>query len=819
MPIDNIGLTSKQAQEKLARYGLNTLPEKSPPSDLKTFVGQLTNPLVYVLVGAATITLILGHLSDFFIITLAIFVNTILGFVQERKANKALFALKKLIHPEAQVIRDGKIEKVEAKFLVPGDIVMLSQGDKVPADGKFVYTNRLFISEAILTGESVAVEKKESDLVYMGTVVTAGQGKMLVEITGKETEIGKIALDVQIPNENTPLKKQLTIFSKQLSLLVLSLVTFVFLAGIISGKYLFEMFTTSVALAVSAIPEGLLVGLTAVLAIGMQKILKHKGLVRKLVSAETLGGVTTICIDKTGTLTQGKMGVVNFLGDKEKLALQSVLANDMDDPLVIAAWEWAQQNTDESGESIMKKYKRLDSIPFDSKERYFACLNKWEDGKNIIFINGAPEYLLKWSSVGNKEKNRINSEISKFTKEGKRVIGFATKIVENTRTVIDTAGVKGDLNWVGLLAFTDPLREGVRDALDNTKKAGIKLIVITGDYAETAITIMKEAGVYLNDDEIILGNEVEKLTKDALAEKISASGIKLFARTTPEQKLKIVEALKSNGEVVAMMGDGVNDAPALNRADIGIVVGSATEVAKESADLVLLDSSFATIVSTIEEGRGIFDNTRKIILYLISDSFQEIVAVVGTIILGLPLPVSAAQILWINLVSDGLPNLALTVDPKEKYIMNKPPRAPKEKLVANWMKTLILLVSLTAGIISLILFNWFYGSENLLIARSMAFATLGVNSLIYVFSIRTLKEPFWKVNPLANKWLNLAVLAGLILHILPFVVPSLREFFEITNLSINNWILVFIASGAVFVVIEIFKSLLRSKLLPEEIKT
>ena len=330
------------------------------------------------------------------------------------------------------------------------------------------------------------------------------------------------------------------------------------------------------------------------------------------------------------------------------------------------------------------------------------------------------------------------------------------------------------------------------------------------------MSIMNQAQVEVDESLITLGGDLEDITEDALREKISASPISLFARTTPEQKLKIVDALKANGEVVAMTGDGVNDAPALNRADIGIVVESASEVAKESADLVLLDSSFDTIVAAVEEGRGIFDNTRKIILYLVSDAFEEITTVVGTIILALPLPVTAAQILWINLISDGLPNLALTIDPKEKDAMLLPPRNTKEMLVAGWMRLLILIVSLSGGIIALLVFIWFLRTDSLLVARSMAFATLGVNSLIYVFSIRTLKEPFWRENPLDNKWLNLSVVAGLVLQILPFVHPTLRGFFKLTALTVYNWLLVFLVGFVMFIIIEIGKAVFRLKLVSTE---
>jgi len=807
------GLTSEEAEKKLVQFGPNVLPEKPPPSDLAIFISQLKNPLVYILVAAGVITFLLNHISDTVIIAFAVFINTILGFLQERRASKSLSALKQLIHPKAKVLRNGELKTIDVSRIVPGDIAVVGVGDKIPADGKLIEANRFFLSEAILTGESMPVRKKVEDKVFMGTIVTSGQAKIAIEITGEETEVGKIAQKVQEPAEDTPLKKQITKFSRQLAILVFFLVLFVFAIGLLTGRDVLEIFTASVALAVSAIPEGLLVGLTVVLAIGMQRILAKKGLVRNLISAETLGGVTTICIDKTGTLTQGKMQVVEFMGDEDKIAKQMIIANDLDDPILIAGHAWAiKKITDHK--ALITKQHRLDSIPFSSKDRFFASLNEWDKDGNMLFVNGAPEFLIEWSNLKKKDKDFLKQKITELSGEGKRLIGLARKKVVLTDKKLVKADIQKDLDWIGLLAFSDPVRSGVRSALAKTREAGIELIVITGDYPETAISVMKQLDIEVEKNSIFLGEELENISIAQLAKKISSCpGTKLFARTTPEQKLKIVKALKENGEVVAMAGDGVNDAPALKHADIGIVVGEATDVAKETADLVLLDSNFATIVSAIEEGRGIFDNIRKIILYLMSDAFEEIIAVVGALILGLPLPVSAAQILWINLISDGFPDLALTVDPKVHGIMEKPPRSPKESLVTPWMKRLILTISLAGGITALGLFIFFYQlSGDLPLSRSIAFATLGVNSLVYVFSIRTLTEPFWEESFFANKWLNIAVLAGLFLQISPFVFEPSREFLGIVALKPIHWTAVFSASILMFIIIEGAKVVLRKKL-------
>jgi len=812
---ETLGLASQEAKRRLDQYGLNILPEKPPPSDFNIFLSQLKNPLVYVLIFSGLIMLQLKHFSDMAIIMLAVLINSALGFFQERKASRALYELKKLIQPSAKVLRDGEAVVMDAAKIVPGDVVVLSQGDKIPADGELVYANRMLVDEALLTGESVPVKKSQSAKVYMATIVLSGKGKMRVVKTGANTEVGKIAKDLQDESEDTPLKKQLVVFSKQLVTLILLLTLFVFIAGLVRGRDIYEMFTASIALAVSAIPEGLLVGLTVVLAIGMQRILKKKGLVRNLVSAETLGGVTTVCIDKTGTLTQGKMKVVEFSGDKKKVILQSIVANDMDDSIVIAAWEWASGNVNEldgkfTTKEYTKKHKQLDSIPFSPKERFFASLNVWDESNNMLFINGAPEFLLEWSDITQKEKKKVLERLTAMTAQGRRILGFARKkIFSNTKT-ISNKDVKHNLEWVGFLAFADPIRLGIKNVLEKSQKAGIKTIVITGDYSETAVYVATELGIFNKGDSLILGSELSKMNKSELKGKLLEGNIRLFARTTPQQKLTIVDALKENGEVVAMMGDGVNDAPALKRADIGIVVSEATDVSKESADLVLMDSKFETILEAVEEGRGIFDNIRKIIMYLMSTAFNEITAVIGAIALGFPLPATAAQILWINIVSDGFPNMALAVEPKRKGIMTEPPRSPGEPLVNDWMKKLIGIVSVSSGILSLALFIYAYTkSGDLDFARSVGFVSLGVNSLVYVFSIRTLKAPLWTESFFDNKWLILAVVMGFLLQLLPFATRPGREFFGVTLIPANYWLYIFSVSILMGVVVEGLKTYFR----------
>ncbi len=809
MFLDRKGLSFQVAQIKLEQYGENVLPEKSPPSNIFLFLSQLKDPLVYVLIFSGIVTLILRHIPDSLIIFLSVFINTILGFIQEKKANQAFVALKKFIIHKSEVLRDGEEKRIETSKIVPGDLVILRQGTRIPADGKLVFANRAYFDEAIITGESTPVSKKNSDEVFMGTTVTAGQALMEVNLTGSRTRIGAIAKEIQETTEETPLRKQLSDFSKKLVVVVLLLLSFVFVIGILKGESIFEIFTTSVALAVSSIPEGLLVSLTVVLAFGMQKILKRKGLVRKLESAETLGGVTTICIDKTGTLTEGKMQVVEFSGNEHDLARQMLIANDMDDPIVIAAYDWARKIDKEYD----AKYKRIDSIPFSPKDRFFASMNEWNSNKNILFVNGAPEVLVEWSNLDESQKKEVLVKIKEMSARGRRIIGLVRKEIPKTKKQIELDDIKTGLDWVGLLAFFDPVRPTVADALEMAKLAHVKIIVITGDYAETAKYVLSEIGMKVSSDEVIEGNELSNLSLGELSKRLHK--VKLFARTTPDQKYKIIQALKRNGEVVSMMGDGVNDAAAIHEADIGIVVNEASDVSRESADLVLLDSNFSTIISAIEEGRVIFENIRKIILYLMCDAFSEILVVIGGIAMGLPLPVTAIQIIWINLVSDGFPGIALTVDPKRVDIMKDKPKSFSERLVSRWMIVLIFIVSSFAGIVALLTFFVTYKiTSNLEFARSMAFITLGLNSLSYVFSVRSLKVPFWSNHLFENKALILAVAGGFLLQLVPFINRSTREFFGVVDLKIFHFLIAISLSIAVFFVVEIFKfanSLFNSK--------
>ncbi len=800
-------LTTQQANDLLQKYGPNKLPEKKPPSHIEIILAQVKSPLVYILVVAAIITAFLGDYEDTIIIGIAIMGNTILWYYQENKAGHELEALKKMLQATVKVLRDGTKQTIPVEQLVPGDVVYLKAGDKIAGDGKALEVNRLFMMEAMLTGESVPVTKLEGNDIFMGTIVQWGQWIMVIEKTWAHTEMWKIASNLQ-DDDLTPLQKQLAYFSKQLTYVTVGLSILVFILWIVTGKPFVDIFTTSVALAVWAIPEGLLIALTAVLAIGMQRILKRKWLVKSLSSAETLWGVTVICSDKTGTLTYGNMQVVSVNGDTDALSLQALVANDQDNAVWIATAQWAQKNLYQP--TIQDHYERIDSIPFSSENKFFASLNKWSDQENILFVNGAPDFLIEWCGMDDNKKSEVKKQIDELTNLWYRLVAYGRKKMPLDLTQLSVADAKSNLEWIGFLGMSDPVREDVKDALQLTAQAGIKLIVITWDYAQTAKHIMQQLGVEVADQDIMLGTDLANISDEQLDAWFHRdSHVKLFARTKPEQKMRIVDILKKAGEVVAMMGDGVNDAPALKKADIWIVVNEASDVAKESANLILLNSSFNTIVAAVEEGRGMFDNIRKIILYLLCDAFVQIIAITIAMFLAYPIPVTTAQILWINLVSDGFPSLALTLDPKRKGLMSVPPRSPKTPLVSGWIITLILIVCISGAIMTFGLYAYvLHHTNDTALARSVAFVCFGVTSQMYVYSVRTLKHPIWSESPLNNKWLLASIAWGFGLVFIPFLIPGLGNFLDLV--PIHGWWIETIGMWIVIIIIiELFKGALK----------
>ena len=818
------GLSTHTAGRLLNTHGYNLLPEQKPPSAIYLLISQIKNPLIAILIAATIITFYLKDFVDLGVISLAIFINTILGFIQEYKAQKEIYSLRKLFMQKAHVLRSGKEIEVSAKYLVPGDIVFLHTGQKVPADLRIIKESYLKINEAALTGESASVQKtsvllkgkkilaERKNMLFWGTSVVSGSAEAVVVSTGLNTEIGKIAQSIRATKEEqTPLQKQMSSLGKALALIVLGIASAVFIIGALSGIDLLDMFTTAVALAVAAIPEGLAVSLTVILAIGMQRIFKQKALVRKLVAAETLGSVTTICTDKTGTLTEGNMRVVTWkLLDLSQTLKAAALCNDLQNQTEIAIWEKIRSIKEFDPQRIKEEYKRLATIPFSSEKKYMAVLTK-EAEEFLIYAKGAPEKIIGWSKLPIKEREQWLETSNKWANKGLRVLALAYKnptvklkngITEKKAKEILHSNIEQGFTFLGLMALSDPVREGVKEALLECKSAGIRTVVITGDFSSTAKAVMEELGIKVAANELMEGHELENISEEELKKRVS--NIKLFARVTPSDKLKIVSALKSLGNVVAVTGDGTNDAPALKCADIGIVVDNATEVARENADMILIDNNFNTIVKAVEEGRGIFDNIRKVALYLLSDSFSEIVLITGALILKLPLPLTAAQILWINLVADGLPNLALTIDPKNENLMKENPRRSDEPMLNKEIKFLIFLISTVTGLSALAFFSFFLKlSNDLALSQTITFAFLGLDSLLYVFSCRNLKNSLFRDKGIfSNKALLVAVAGGILLQIIALYTPFFKKFLELRTLNIMHWIVVLILSLLVIIVIE-----------------
>lgn len=787
------GLTSVEAQKRLEKFGPNELAKKREFSSLKLFFSQFKSPLVYILVLAGLVTLFLQDFTDTIVIFAAVFLNTTLGFYQEQKAQKALSALRKLLSFKAKVIRDGKQQEIEASRIILGDVVVLTIGSRAPADGVLVEAADLSVNEAILTGESMPVSKKaaaspdkpkKENIVFMGTNIVTGIAKMLVTKTGMETEMGKIGKAVEeVEEEKTPLQIQLGKLAKILAVVVGVVTLLIFALGRFLGYKPLEMFTTSVAVAVAAIPEGLVVTLTVILALGMQRILKRKAIVRKLLAAETLGSVSMICADKTGTLTEGKMQVVKADFVDQKLGQKAaILCNDMRDPLEVAMWDWVEKTVDPK--TIQKQHPRLDEIPFSPQYKYIATLHP-----GLLFVSGAPEVILNRSKLSDASLKAWQKKFDDYGKKGYRLVGFGYKKVGKEKIKIKTKDLK-NIEWLGLLIYEDPVREGVKAALDECQRAGIKVKVITGDYAPTAIAVLKQLDMKFDSQtQVMTGEELETVSESELKRKVDR--VVLFARTTPKQKLKIVQALKDQGEVVAMTGDGVNDAPALKMADIGIVVGEAADVAKETADIVLLDSNFKTIVHAVEEGRTIFENIKKVVLYLLSDSFTEVILIGGSLLLRLPLPVTAAQILWVNLIEDTLPGIALAFEPEEKEIMVEPPRARGQPILDAELKTLIFIIGIFTDLFLLGLYFFLrQGVFHLHFIRTVIFAALTIDSLFYVFACRSLRQTMFQKHPFGNKVLNISVLIGFLSLLVAIYVPFIQTFLDTHVLGIREWMLV-----------------------------
>lgn len=864
---DKDGLDNDEAKKRLLKYGHNELPAAKEKSKMIIFLSQFLSPLIYVLLIAAVITFFLKEFSDTIVIMVAVAMNAIIGYTEESKADQALFKIRSLIKQNVKVLRKFKNEikevEIAASELVPGDIISLASGDKVQADARLIEANELKINEASLTGEAMPVKKnveklekgvnlaERLNMCYMGTSVINGNGKAIVCEVGIKTELGKIALMVsETEDEKTPLQKQIIKFSKFLSLLVFVLCIFILSVGLFEGIDFLEIFLTSVAIAVAAIPEGLVISMTVILAMGMQRILKKNALVKKLIAAETLGSAAIICMDKTGTLTENKMVVSNIIvetDDKnknnhniEKYGIENLIKNS---PNLIFALEIGMMCNDtvvENPNDDLKKWKlrgdptetalymaavqaglckadlekalpKVMEIPFNEENKYMATVHS-KDGHYAVYIKGAPEALVdmavkikcgsSFMEVTDEKRHELKVQYENLSSNGLRVLAVGYKNISELK---EGENFKNDIILVGFIGLKDPLRENAKETIASCLASGMRPIIITGDHRLTAKAIIEEVGIKIEQENILEGDKLDKMSDEELQKIIKK--ISLYARVSPRHKLRIIDAWQAAGEVVAMIGDGVNDAPAIKSADIGISLGSGTDVAKETADIILLDDSFKTIVDIIKEGRVIFDNIRKVILYLLSDSFSEMALITGSLILKLPLPVIPVQILWVNLASDGFAGVAMAMEPEENEIEREPPREKNEPILNLEMKILIFVIGSITALILLGLYVFMYKNNfSLPYLRTLIFSLLGIDSLIYVFSCRSLRKPIWKINFFSNRLLIWAVLFGIFMQVIAVYLVPLQKLLKTVPLSFKDWIIVLIFGIINIVAIEIGKS-------------
>lgn len=832
------GLSNKEVKSRQARFGKNILPEEKRLSKIRIFLEQFKSPLMYILVIAGIIVLVFKEYADAIVIFGAIFLNSVVGFIQENKASDALNKLKKVVKVKAKVIRRGNEKMIDSSELVPGDIIVLSPGEKVPADARIIEATDLKTNEMALTGEWLPAEKKvdvlpektpladRDNMAYMGTIVEDGKAKALVVSTGFNTEIGRVAkLVKETREEKTPLQRKLSRFAKVIGFVILIISIAIFVEGILTGGEFLEMFITAVAVAVAAIPEGLPIAMTVILALGMQRILKKKGLVRKLSSAETLGSTSIIATDKTATLTEGKMKVAEvFTKNEKELALQiAVMCNEafVENPEdVTKKWVVRGRPTDRAlllagiqaginKKKLEKKMTVIADMPFNTVNKYIARAFSVKGGKDVIYISGAPEKILEISKyyrdsgqevlLNRKAKTELKKQLEALTGKGLRVIALAYKNIDNLKDLFT------DVVLVGMIGLKDPIRRDVKKAIRTVQEAGMRPIIVTGDHKLTAKAVAQELGFDVKEKNIMEGKDLDKFS-DRKFEKI-VKDIQIYARVEPKHKMRIVQAWQNKGEIIAMTGDGINDAPALKKADIGVAIGSGTEVAKEVSDLVLLSDKFNIIVAAVEEGRAIIDNIRKVITYLLSSSFTETILVAMALLFGFPLPITAAQILWVNIIEDGLPDIALAFEPKERDLMKQKPQSQKSPLLTREMKALIFVIGIISDIFLLALFFWLfkYSGYDLTHIRTIIFAALAMDSLFFVFSCKSLRKNIWHINHLSNKFLIYAWLFGAVALVSSIYLPPLQLLLKTVPLTFFQWIIVLAISLVQLILIEATK--------------
>lgn len=870
----NNGLKSSELVARYEKYGHNELKAKQKKSILVKFLEQFKDFMIIILIIAAIVSGIVGiqegeGITDTIIILIVVVLNAIIGVAQENKAEKSLEALQKMSSHAAKVMRDGKLAVIPSKDLVPGDVVILETGDYIPADLRIIEAVNLKSQESAMTGESVPVEKSSDvisgdvelgdrrNMLFSSSLITYGRGKGIVVGTGMNTEVGKIAKMIDETDESqTPLQIKLNNLGKTLGIVALLLCAIIFVVGTLYGKEPVHMFMTAVSLAVAAIPEGLAAVSTIVLAIGVQRMVKRNAIVKKLPAVETLGCASVICSDKTGTLTQNKMTVkkifvnsrtqnIDEIKDKSKelgyLVKSGMLCNDTKiaedgkltgDPTETALVDMGFTLGYER--YTIENYPREFEIPFDSDRKLMSTVHKTEDGQYIVYTKGGVDELLKccnrYSENGEIKsdledyKSLILSTNKSMAEKALRVLAFGYKVINHSLTKDDMDHLESDLIFVGICGMIDPPREEVKSAVQKCISAGIKTVMITGDHKITATAIAKELGILQDESEAISGSDLEKMSDEELKSKVR--NISVYARVSPEHKVRIVKAWQANGEVVAMTGDGVNDAPALKNADIGCAMGIVgTDVAKEAADVILTDDNFSTIVAAVEEGRRIYDNILKAIAFLLSSNIGEIVVLFLAIMLtpilaklfhitnisGLE-PLLPMHILWINLVTDSLPALALAVDPADKSIMKRKPIKNSKGIFSKGMTWRILYQGIWIGLITLIAFVLGLSTEGsseykIMVGQTMAFSVLALSELVHVFNVRNNQESIFKTNPFNNGKLILAIAVSASLMLVVLFIPALREIFDLAVLPMDKLVETICLIFSPLLVVEIFKAL------------
>lgn len=848
------GLSAGEAAHRLKVYGPNQIREEGRIHPFLIFLEQFKSPLVWILLAAMAISVVVEEYVDFYVIGAIVVLNAILGFVQEYRAERAIEALKKMVSLKATVIRDGEEMHVDASEVVPGDILVLNTGDKIPADARLLEAVNVRVQEAALTGESVPVTKKVESLsqeaavadrlnmVFAGTVVTNGHARVVVTKTGMQTQFGSIAKMIQeTKTEKTPLQKRLQRLSTIIGVMVVGIAVVVFLVGLLRlDQSMTAILLTAIALAVAAIPEGLPAVVTVGLSLGVQRLAKKNALVRRLPSVETLGSCSVICSDKTGTLTHNEMTVKKLYVNRKVVSVSgsgytpegmfsepvegfelllrvgalnnNALLKRKDDRWDVigdpteAALAVVAKKAGVDGESLHDEFPRVDEVEFTSERKRMTTVHKAGKSK-VAYMKGAPEVVLKSCSkilvngrverLTRKERDVILEQNEAFANKALRVLGFAYKELKG----VDATDPERDMVFIGLQAMIDPPRPEAKEAILKCKTAGIKVVMITGDHISTAKAVAKELGL---EGRAVTGLEVDEIGD--LAGHIDE--IAVYARVNPSHKLRIVEAFQNKGHVVAVTGDGVNDAPALKKADLGVAMGiTGTDVSKEASEMILADDNFVTIVRAVEEGRRIYDNIQKYLAYLFSGNIGEVLVILSSILLGLPLPLIAIQILWINLVTDGLPALALGVDPAEPGVMARQPRKQDDSIFKGIEPYVFIYpVILTAATM------WLFDlslSADLATAQTVAFTSIVVFELFQALSCRSVNKPMIFVGPFANKWLWGAVFLSLGLHLLIMYVPFLQGVFDMVALSLTQWAMIVAAGLMGFIYLEVHKFLAR----------